>query len=139
MDMEKMRLNWARDWLKLADGEPEAHAEAQAVRHQPLKETANLLSAVLTSGTSTASERALRDSHQYRPSDLQRQWNFKLDEAIARGRKQGALTSLLAGTNVYFAHGTKSLQTDNFQDSKTVATYLGAHAVKNGLPNVREE
>lgn len=113
--------------------------------NKPLKKTANLRLAVcvgldvVTDQWLVGSQRKgfLLHSDQYLPKDseCEREWGFKLHEAIARGKLQGGLSSLLNGLDVYFTHGLKSLLAHNFRDFGTVATCLGADAVKNGLRN----
>jgi hypothetical protein len=80
--------------------------------NSPLRKTANLILAVclgldmVTDKWLVDSQRKgfLLDPQKYLPSDSQREgeWKFKLDEAIARAKMQGGLTSLLTGTEVYF-------------------------------------
>lgn len=43
------------------------------------------------------------------------------------------------GINVYFTHSLKTLLAHNFRDFTSAATCLGGDAVKNGLPNRKEE
>ncbi|ERF75738.1 hypothetical protein EPUS_01568 [Endocarpon pusillum Z07020] len=116
--------------------------------NQPLKKSANLVLAVcmgldiVTDKWLVESQRKgfLLDAHHYLPRDAQRerQWGFKLSEAVARGKLRGGMTGLLGGIDVYFTHGLKSLLAHNFRDFTAVATCLGADAVKNGLPNRKE-
>ncbi len=116
--------------------------------NQPLKKSANLVLAVcmgldiVTDKWLIESQRKgfLLKSDQYLPKDgpREREWGFKLDEAVARGKLCGGLTGLLDGFDVYFTRGLKSLLAHNFRDFTTVATCLGADAVKNGLPSGKE-
>ena len=116
--------------------------------NQPLKKSANLVLAVcmgldiVTDKWLVESQRKgfLLSADQYLPKDSQREreWGFKLLEAVARGRLRGGMTGLLGGVDVYFTHGLKSLLAHNFRDFTAVATCLGADAVKNGLPNGKE-
>ena len=115
----------------------------------PLRKTANLILAVcmgldiVTDKWLIESQRkgVLLDPQRYLPRDSHREgeWKFKLDEAIARGRMQGSLTRLLTGTDVYLLQDLKAVLANNFRDFRTVATCLGADAVRNGLPNGRGE
>jgi hypothetical protein len=116
---------------------------------KPLKKTANLVLAVclgldiVTDKWLVESQRKgfLLDPDLYLPKDpeREREWDFKLHEAIGRGRLRGGLSGLLNGLDVYFTHGLKSLLAHNFRDFGTVATCLGADAVRNGLPNGKEK
>jgi hypothetical protein len=115
----------------------------------PLKKTPNFVLAVCL-GLDIVTEKWLVESQRkgfllnpelYLPKDREREreWGFKLHEAIARGRLRGGLSGLLNGLDVYFTQGLKSLLGDNFRDFGTVATCLGADAVRNGLPNGKEK
>ena len=115
----------------------------------PLKKSPNFVLAVCL-GLDIVTEKWLVESQRkgfllnpdlYLPRDpkREREWGFKLHEAIARGRLRGGLSGLLNGLDVYFTHGLKSLLGHNFRDFGTVATCLGADAVRNGLPNGKEK
>ncbi|KAF7507573.1 hypothetical protein GJ744_010364 [Endocarpon pusillum] len=116
--------------------------------NQPLKKSANLVLAgcmgldIVTDKWLAETQRKgfFLDAHHYLPKDAQRerQWGFKLFEAVARGKLRGGMTGLLGGIDVYSTHGLKSLLAHSFRDFTAVATCLGADAVKNGLPNRKE-
>jgi hypothetical protein len=115
----------------------------------PLKKTPNLVLAVCL-GLDIVTDKWIVESQRkgfllnpelYLPKDpgREREWGFKLHEAIARGRLRGGLSGLLNGLDVYFTQGLKSLLGHNSRDFGTVATCLGADAVRNGLPNGKEK
>jgi hypothetical protein len=116
---------------------------------QPLKKTAKLVLAMCM-GLDIVMGKRLVESHrkgflldtpQYPPKDSQREreWRFRLKEAVARGKAVGCLNNLLAGTDVYFLHRLKTMLGNSFRDFTTIATCLGADAVRNGLPNDDDE
>jgi hypothetical protein len=142
----------AMTFLRACGGKPEKNIGSATMlcvgANQPLAKTAKLVLAIclgldiVTDKWLVDGQRQgfLLDTQQYLPKDAQREreWGFRLDEALERGRREGGLTNLLAGTEVHFTQGVKILLAHNFRDFTTVATCSGADAVRNGLPKSRE-
>lgn len=112
----------------------------------PLRKTGKLIMAVAM-GIDIVTERWIIDTHRFecfpRPGEYlpidgsrERQWNFSLREAIARGKK--GLTHLLAGTTVVLTQQIRKDLGSLERDVSRIATILGADAVKNRLPALKD-